>query len=253
MKKYLFCIAIIFSVNSHLFSQKLPKDSIISGFFIEANVSGHAPSGDLADRFGLSATGGFGLIYKTNKNFIFGVEYNLMHGSEVKIENQLFKNIQTKEGFIIDGNGMFAEVFTFQRGFHTNAKVGKIFPWFGPNENSGPFINIGVGMLQHRIRIVNVENTAPQLTEEFTKGYDRLSSGISLHQQIGYFNIGNRRSFSFAASFEAIQAFTRPRRIYQYDLMGPEDNKLRLDLLFGVRLTWMVPINRRQSDGYYYF
>jgi len=233
-------------------AQSSPKDSIISGFMIETSFGFHLPAGDLAQRYGESATGGFGIIYKTKKNYTFGVEYNFLFGSKVKIHDDLFKNIMTQEGFVIDGDGLYAEIYTQQRGFHANAKFGKIFPIFGPNDNCGPFINFGIGMLQHRIRIVNMENTAPQVGPDLRKGYDRLSSGISLHQQIGYFNIGNKKAFSFATSFEAIQAFTLPRRPYQYDLMGPEDNKIRVDLLFGMKLTWMVPIYRQASDGFYF-
>lgn len=249
----LLSIFALITINTkELKSQTSPKDSIISSFLIETNLGFHLPGGDLAKRYGESSTGGFGLLYKTKKNFLFGVEYNLLFGSKVKIEEELFKNIMTSEGFVIDGDGLYAEIYTYERGFHTSAKVGKIFPLFGPNDNCGPFITFGVGMLQHRIKIVNMDNTAPAVGVDFRKGYDRMTSGISLHQQIGYFNIGNKKAFSFATSFESIQAFTLPRRPYQYDLMGPEENKTRIDLMFGVRLTWMVPIYRQASDGFYY-
>ncbi len=256
-KHYILIICFLFFCSSHkylcigLYAQVSTKDSIVSGFIIDVLYGFHLPGGDLSERFGISSAAGGAITYKTKKNFLFQLNFNYEFGGDVKIEDSLFKHLYTREGFIIDGNGMFAEVFTYERGWYPLAKAGKIFPLFGPNENCGPFLLLGGGYLMHKIRIYNPDQTAPQITGEYKKGYDRLTGGFCLSQQIGYFYIGNKKAYSFTASFEIIQAFTKPMRNYQFDLMGPEPQQTRLDILYGIRLSWMIPLFRQPSDGYF--
>jgi len=232
-------------------AQVSTKDSIVSGFIIDIHYGFHIPGGDLSERFGASMSAGTSLLYKTNKNFLFGLNFNYEFGNNVKIEDSIFKHLYTQDGFIIDGDGLYAEVFTHQRAWHGYGRIGKIFPIFGPNDNCGPFITFGAGYMMHKIRIYNQDMTALQIKDEYKKGYDRLTAGFSISQQIGYMHIGNKKSNSFTASFELIQGFTKPQRNYQFDLMGPESQKTRLDLMYGFRISWMIPLFRQPSDGYY--
>jgi hypothetical protein len=235
------------------FGQVSPKDSIVSGFIIDFHYGFHLPEGDLKERFGSSAGIGVGLVYKDKKNFLYSLDMNYEFGTKVKIEDSIFKDLFTQEGFIIDGDGLFAEVFTYERGWIGLGKIGKIFPVFGPNENCGPFIMVGAGYMTHKIRIYNQDMTAPQIKDEYKKGYDRLTGGYCFSQQIGYHHIGNKKAYSFTVSFEIIEAFTKPMRNYQFDLKGPESSSTRTDILYGLRLSWMIPLFRQPSDGYFIF
>jgi len=243
-----FTSLLAFKVNS----QVSPKDSIVSGILLDFHYSFQVPFADIAERFGVSSTIGAGIMYKTKNNFLLGGDFNYIFGTNVKEEDDILSMISTSDGQIIDGNGMYAEVICYERGFYSTIKAGKIFPLFGPNDNSGLFVTIGSGLLQHWIRIINNENTAPQLAKEYRAGYDRLSNGICFTQSVGYFNIGNKKAYSFTAGFEFIQAFTENRRGYNYDLMGQEENTNRIDLLLGIKISWMLPLFRQPSDGYYY-
>jgi len=236
-------------VLSH--SQVSPRDSIVSGFIIDVHYGFHLPGGDLKERFGASSAIGVGVLHKNKHNILYGLDFNYIFGSDVKIEDSIFSNLYTQDGFMIDGDGLYAEVFTYERGWFGQGKIGKVFPVFGPNDNCGPFIMLGAGYMMHKIRIYNQDMTAPQIKDEYKKGYDRLTGGICLSQQIGYLNIGNKKSYSFTASFEFIQAFSKPMRDYQFDLMGPESQETRMDLLYGIRLSWMIPLFRQPSDGYF--
>ena len=244
-------VLFVFLYSTNLKSQISPKDSIIEGFMIDFHYGFHFPEGDLKDRFGNSSTAGAGVFYKTKKNFLYQINFNYEFGTDVKIEDELFENIYTSEKFIIDGDGLYAEHVTQERAWYVLGKVGKIFPIIGVNDNCGPFIMIGGGYLQHKIRITCQDNTAPQIKDDYKKGYDRLTGGYTLYQQIGYFNIGNKKAYSLTASFEIMEAFTKPMRNYQYDLMGPEPNKTRMDILWGFRLSWMIPLFKEPSDGYF--
>lgn len=243
---------LMFSLNhTETRAQVSPKDSIVSGFLIDVHYGFHMPGGDLKERFGNSSTVGASLFYKDKRNILYGLNFNYEFGGDVKIEDSIFRNLYTQEGFIIDGDGLFTEVFTYERGWSGLGKIGMVFPWFGPNDNCGPFLMLGGGYMMHKIRIYNQDMTAPQIKDEYKKGYDRLTGGFTLSQQIGYLHIGNKKAYSFTASFEIIEAFTKPMRNYQFDLMGPEPQDTRLDILYGIRLSWMIPLFRQPSDGYF--
>jgi len=250
MKKITTILLLVF-VCTCVKAQISTKDSIVSGFLIDVHYAFHIPEGDMKDRFGMSSGAGAGLLYKTKKNLLFGLDLNLEFGGDVKIEDSIFANLYTDAGYMIDGDGLYAEVFTYERGWMGMGKVGMVFPWFGPNENCGPFLMLGGGYMLHKIRIYNQDMTAPQVKDEYKKGYDRYTGGFALSQQLGYFFIGNKKSYSFTASFEITEAFTKPLRDYQFDLMGPESQATRLDILYGIRVSWMIPLFRQPSDGYY--
>jgi hypothetical protein len=250
MKKYSLIFLLIL-IGAGVKAQVSTKDSIVSGFVIDVHYGLHIPGGDLEERFGLSSGAGASVFFKTKKNILFGIDLNYEFGDDVKIEDSLFANLYTDEGFIIDGDGLYAEVFTYERAWMGMGKIGMVFPWFGPNDNCGPFLMLGGGYMMHKVRIYNQDMTAPQIKDEYKKGYDRLTGGFALSQQLGYFFIGNKKSYSFTASFEIIEAFTKPLRDYQFDLMGPEPQDTRLDLLYGIRVSWMIPLFRQPSDGYY--
>lgn len=110
----------------------------------------------------------------------------------------------------------------------------------------------GAGLLQHKIRIETIGNTVPQLDKEYKKGYDRLSNGLSLHEMIGYYHFGNKHLINFYAGFEFIQAFTENRRSYNFDEMKKDETK-RVDLLFGIRAGWMLPVYRRAPQKFYFY
>ncbi len=247
-----FLTLFIFAGNNATQAQVSTKDSIVSGFIIDVSYGFHMPGGDLKERFGLSSSAGASLVYKTKQNLLFGLNYNFEFGGDVLIEDSIFQHLYTQEGFIIDGDGLYTEVFTYERGWYGLGKIGMIFPVLGPNKNCGPFIMVGGGYMMHKIRIYNQDMTAPQIKDEYKKGYDRLTGGYCLYQQIGYNFIGNRKAYSFNISFEILEAFTKPLRNYQFDLMGPEPQDTRLDLLYGFRVSWMIPLFRQPSDGYYF-
>ena len=210
------------------------------------------PGGDLADRFGSNSVIGVSYLVKNDNNWIYGLEFDYFFGSDVKIGDNLFTEISTPDGEIIDGNGIYANIQLFERAYNTSVKAGKMFPVLGPNPNSGLVILGGLGYLTHKIRIDVENNTAPQLAGDYKKGYDRFTSGIAVSEFFGYMYMGNNRKVNFYAGFEFIQAATKCRRDYNFDEMKGED-KNRLDLLFGIKAGWIIPLYKRAPEKYYYY
>ena len=244
------CSSFIF--YNYGFSQKVNvKDSSISVAMFTANYAFQIPGGDLAKRFGANSSIGSNFMIKTKKNFLFGVDGNFIFGSQIK-EDSLFANIATSDGHIINANGEFADVRTYERGFNTSFKAGKIFPLLGPNPNSG-FVFLGsVGLLQHKIRIETPGNTVPALKGDYKKGYDHLTNGLCVSEFVGYMYFGNKRLVSFYAGFEFMQAWTQCRRDFNYSTMT-RDNTKRFDLMNGLKVGWIIPLYLRTANSYYYY
>jgi hypothetical protein len=227
------------------------SDSSIFIPMLYVNYGYHWPGGDLKERFGSNSDIGGGFLIKLKKNWIFGVDYNYLFSAHVKNGDSLFSSIDTEDGYLIDRNGELTAPNLYERGFYTSVRFGKLFPVLGPNPNSGPFIIGSVGLLQHKIRIENLGNAAPQIIGDYVKGYDKLSNGLGLSEFIGYMYMGNNRLISFFAGVEFNQAFTQSRRSYDFNL-GDRDRTKRLDLMWGIKAGWIIPFYKRMPKGYYY-
>ncbi|MCD4773763.1 MAG: hypothetical protein K8R41_10320 [Bacteroidales bacterium] len=254
MKKIkIILLALCFGIISNqASSQASMQDSSLFTTMFTGFYGYQFPGGDLVNRFGSNSEIGVSFLIKNNNNWIHGVEFDYLFGSDVKIGNTLFTDISTPEGNIIDGNGIFANIQLFERAYYSSLKAGKIFPVWGPNPNSGLVIIGGLGYINHKIRIDVENNTAPQLAGDYKKGYDRFTSGIAISEFFGYMYMGNKRKVNFYAGFEFIQAATKCRRDYNFDEMKGDD-KNRLDLLFGIKAGWIIPLFKRTPEKFYYY
>lgn len=234
-------------------AQKNVSDTSI--FMSSANISyaGQLPGGDLADRFGFNSNLGVHALFKTKSNWIFGLEGSFIFGKEVR-EDSILNGLLTSDGNIINVSGGFTRVIAGERGFTLALTGGRIFHLEGlaPNPNSGLEVRLGVGYLQHKIRYDVEDNNLQQLTKEYKKGYDRLSSGLMVSQFVGYRYFGNNRFINFFAGVEVMEAFTDSRRSWNYDTNSPGMTG-RFDLLFGLRAGWSVPIYKRAPNDVYLY
>lgn len=252
MKRILCSIFILFSSLSTLYAQSGIRDSIIRFPFIGIGYGLYQPAGDMADRFGINSQFTGDLIFKTKKNFLFGVSGGFIFGDKIK-ETNLLSAISTENGQIIGYDGLYADVRTFERGYQLSAVFGKIIPFKKPNKNSGIVIMGGPGFIQHKIRIENIGNTAPQLTKAYLKGYDRLTNGLEMREFIGYIYFSNRQLVNFFGGFEFIQGFTSGRRDYNFDDPKQTENKDRIDHLIGFKLGWVLPLYKKKPAAYYFY
>jgi hypothetical protein len=249
MKALNLLLFVAFSI--HVSAQSVLKDSIMPALMLEFNYGFLFPGGDLANRFGGCSAIGPAMKYKTKKNFVIGAEGSFLFGGKVK-EDEILKNITTQSGNIIGIEGLF-EDFTFsERGFHIRGEIGKIISFKRPNTNSGIYVALGTGFLQHKIRFDVDKGLVPQLNDDYQKGYDRLTNGIAISQFIGYRYFTEYKFLNFFAGIEMTQAFTKNRRSWNFDTFSQETN-LRKDFMFGFKAGLVVPIYFQQTDNYYYY
>lgn len=231
-------------------AQKNVNDTTISTFIISVGYAYQFPGGDMSERYGNNSTIGPAFHYKTDANWLWTAEMNFIFGSTVKNSSEIIKELSTDDGNIISLEGMYAKVTPYQRGFTLFGKAGKIFPMFNINPNSGLFFNAGLGYIQHKIRWEVQDNNVPALGGDYKKGYDRFTEGFALSQEFGLFYMGDQRLWNFRVSAEVVESFTIMKR-YNFDTRQGED-KSRLDLFFGLKISWMVPLFGRAPREIYY-
>jgi hypothetical protein len=251
-RKFTIFLFVSFTAVTSLSAQVNIHDSAIGTSMFYATYSYQFPGGDLAQRFGSNSSIGGGFMYKTKSNWLFGLEGNFLFGQVVKNSDSLLADITNKEGFIIDQNGMIADIVYYMRGYSFYAKFGKLIPLFSPNPNSGFLILLGGGYLQNKIRIHNPGNTAPQLLDDYKKGYDRLNGGISLSASLGYLYLSNTRLLNFYLGFEFTQAWTKSLREYNFDLEKKDDSKYSSQY-YGIKVCWLIPLYKRTPKEYYLY
>ncbi|MCK9204051.1 MAG: hypothetical protein M0P58_06360 [Bacteroidales bacterium] len=228
------------------------RDSAIFTPLIYATYGYQFPGGDLARQFGSNSSIGGGFMLKTKSNWIIGVEGNFMFGQSVKNSDSLLLNISTRDGFLIDANGMYAEIIYYERGFNFLAKFGKLIPVLSPNPNSGFVILAGAGYLQDKIRIHNPGNTAPEIQGDYKKGYDRLNGGFALNGSLGYLYLSNTRLLNFYLGFDFMQTWTKPYRLRDFDT-GEQDASTFNSQFYSIKVCWFIPLYRRVPKEFYLY
>ncbi len=225
------------------------RDTTLNGSLITIGFGYHFPGQDLANRFGNNASIELGLTEKLRDNWLIRANGSFLFSDKVR-ENNILKNITNSNDFITNVNGMPGDIRIAMRGFNLNLSAGKIWGQKN-NQNAGLTTLFGLGFLQHKIHINVINNDIPQLEKQYLKGYDRLSNGALLSQYIGYTYLSPKDLVNFYVGLEFIQAFTKNRRDINFDTMM-KDETPRLDLLFGIKAGWIIPIYHQPSQIEYY-
>jgi len=231
-------------------AQTVPDSSINLNMF-SFHVSGFVPGGDIAKRYGLNMGVGGSYWFKTKSNWMFSADFSYFSGNKFK-EDSILRGVQDEFGYFINTYGEQREVTYYERGYYGGLRVGKMFPVIGPNKNSGILVTGSAGFLEYKTFFRQEENNIPVVTDDYAKMFDYLTNGFALNQFIGYLHLDDKQPLNFYAGFEFYQAWTRCRRDFLYNLQGPE-KKNRFDMLFGIRVGWIFPVNKKATGTYYYF
>lgn len=250
---FLFCTLLICLSAS---AQHYLKDTSVRMFLIGGVYSFQVPDADLAARFGSNSTIGASVWYKSGTNWLLGLEYNFMFGSTIH-EKGILDSISTKSPdpdnrLLINAKGEYQILNIYQRGHLPFLKIGKIFSFSVPNPNSGIFIKAGAGFMQHKIKFQWPDQEPSQLAGEYIKGYDRFTSGLALSQSAGFMYFGNGNHINFSAELEIMEGFTKNRRAYNFDTMEKDDRQ-RLDLLYGIKFSWIFPIYSKPAKNFDFY
>lgn len=249
--KRLFLLLFV-SISFTAFSQVNIRDSVVSSTMVYGTYSFQFPAGDLSKLFGGNSTIGAGFLYKTRKNWLFGVEGNYLFGGTVKNQDSILSKISTREGFVIDANGYYADILFSERGFTLLGTFGKLIPVLSPNPNSGIAILVGAGYLQDKIRIHSPQNTTPQIYGDYEKGYDRLNSGVIATASIGYLLMSNSRLLNMYLGIEFVQSWNKFLRDRNFDT-GMKDNTQLSSQFYGFKFKWFIPFYKRVPKEYYLY
>lgn len=225
-------------------------DTTISQFIVGANYKFNLTSGDLENLWGFNHTIGMNIDYKFKSNVTFGVDGGFIFGNQLQ-NPYIFQDVYNDNGTVTALDGEPADLLYGMRGMNANLSVGYVWNRLGHNPNSGLWVELGAGFLMHKIRIESIYDDVPQLEGDYKKGYDRMHMGICAKQFIGYLFQANGRFRNFYAGLEFIEGFTQNQRNYNFDLEGP-DPGTKLDIIYGVKLGWMIPIYTRHDNNKVY-
>jgi hypothetical protein len=251
MRSLIILLGICFSTG--LFAQGDVTDTSLSIPMFYATYTYQFPGGDLKDRFGNNSAIGGGFLWKTNQNWLWGAEYLYLFGGDVKIEDQILTNLKTEDGTIINMAGNFTNFSIYERGYYLSGRIGKVIPLLNANPNSGIFATYSLGYFQHKIRIEVDQNSAPQLVDDYKRGYDRLTGGFCMSEFVGYLFLSKSRLLNLSAGVEFSQAWTRPMRDINFDTGEPDKVQKRFDPLTGIKIAWIIPLFKRLPEKFYYY
>lgn len=238
----------------HLFLLVLPWGSALlqaqnheaakgkDALFLDVHLGYGGPLGLLADRYGRHQAVGLGFSYEPARyHFPIGFKWTYMFGNDVR-EDVLAPYRTSDLGQIIGEDGFQTDVVLRERMFLVQVFTGGIFP-VGSQKHAKHGIrwSLGLGFLQHRIRIQDDSRAAGQIDDVFRAGHDRLSNGFSLASFAGYEYRSYSGRINFYAGFEPVIGFTESRRSYNYDIMNSELGIARRDLLLQFKLGWYIP------------
>lgn len=212
------------------------------------------PGADTKILYGNNSTIGAGIHYKTDKNWLWGLNANFISGDNINASREdILGIILDNNGELITGDGIYGSYAMFERGVNIQARVGKVFSIWSPNPNCGLFINAGLGYLTNRIRIEFSSHASPppNLSDDYRYGYDRMRGGFAYSGEIGYLYMSNSRILNFSLSFEFTQAHTKSMREWDFNLMSP-DLKTYLDRYYGIKAVIYIPTYKRTPAEYYY-
>lgn len=205
------------------------------------------PGGDLSARFGYNGFTGLQLDCSWPSGWTMGLQASLIFGKNVKEDVLAF--LRDENGLIYGYAGAPSTVLLRERGQYYGFHLGY---FLGAKRASGQtrkglMFQAGIGLIQHKIRIISeLNNEVLQLNAPYKQGYDRLSNGLGLRQSLGYRYLSANRRINFSVNLEAYQGFTQNRRNWNIDQMRMDTDQ-RLDLLFGIRINWILPFYLGES------
>ena len=239
----LFLMALLY--GPHVHAQLSLRNDTVALPFIQVHYLYQQPEADMGNRFDANSAIGGGVYYKNRYNWSYGLTASFLFGGSVREEN-LFGSIATHDGRLVTSGGRLTTVETDMRGLRVMGSLGKIFPWIGPNPNSGVSLQLGAGLLQHRINFANNQSDVPQIQGDYQKGYDRLTNGFALVPQLTYLRFDNENFINVRAGLDLTLAWTQSRRDWNYAENRAID-EARFDVLIGFKGAWVFPIFDKQS------
>lgn len=228
-------------------TSKLPPRK---GFILGVNGDFDNPAGDMAKRFGLSYRVGAEVLYKLKSNWVWGAKVDFILGDKIK-EDSLMINLKDNYGMVNGQDGNKVYLTNRELGYMIGLQVGKIINISKTSSDNGIMFLTSVGFLQHKINIYNRDQNVASIKGDYRKGYDRLTNGLFLEEYVSYNYFANNGLINFNIGLDFMAGFTKGRRDFLYDVMRTDD-KQRIDILFGIRGGWYIPMFKRKSEEFFF-
>lgn len=242
-------IALVLLCPSMLFAQSFGGKE--QGFLFTPHVALQFPKADLQKRYNNFASIGLSALFKTKKNMLFGLEYDWYFGDGVN-EIGTFSEITSDFGQIIDSDGNYSVVRLNIKGNYVTGNIGYLINLPSDEKNSGILVQLGAGIMQHKIDIVSSQLKIPQINGEYEKGYDKLAYGLATKQYVGYQYLTLKNRYHLRAGVEFNQGFTKGRRSWDFNANAPGTNE-RFDMTVALKLGIVVPVYTKQAEDEEFF
>ena len=209
------------------------------------------PFGELADRFGSNFRATVSVdLFNAEKKLLWGLEGGILFGDNVR--EDVIAPLRLDNGRIIGNNGQLADVFLRERGTFLGLYASKVLLAAKENPHAGLALGLGVGLLQHNIRIQDELRNASHFSGDYDKGYDRNTLGPYIKQVLKYQNIGKKKTVNYELALTITEGFTKNTRSINFDTKLL-DNDRRLDILVGLSAKWFIPIiDLRETNEIFY-
>lgn len=256
MKKILTVLFCLLLAASTLKSQISLQDSSGAVNMIHVAYRPLLPIGNMGEHYGLMHSLGFEFSHKFESNWIFDVGLNLIADGEVKVTESfdVLKNLRLgSTGLLISDEGTPVVVRQRSEGFLFPVSIGKVFPGIGgTNPNNGLYVKLGAQYLHYKLRFEVQDNNRIQAIRGMRKkAYDLLTTGVGLREEIGYLYMSGNGYVNFSIGLDFSQNITQNRRSYNA-LTGGAIPETRVDMLAGLRMSWIFLIYRKAPGTYYY-
>ena len=229
-----------------------PEDlGAVAGTQLILHFGGQAPTGVLADRFGLSNTVGVGVRRTTSAGWRFGAHYRFQTGADVR-EPGLLQNLRDPNGHIIDNEGRIALVTAQQRGTLLYLSAGRKWTTDARHPETGFIAELGIGFWEHKVHFQNRGNRVTQLDPPHLAGYDRLTGGALLLPRTGFEYHSPNGQARFQCGVEAFLGRLQPSRTWNADT-EMADAGPRSDGAIGVFAGWILRLKARSTSIDYYY
>lgn len=254
MQKTILLLICFGFLGGALFGQVSLKDSSVNVNMLHITYRPLFPVGDMAEQYGILHSFGFEWSHKYASNWVIDAGINFIPDGDVKVSESfdVLSGLRINGGFVINDEGTPTIVRQRATGFLIPFSIGKVFPSIGgSNPNSGLYVKMGLQLLQHKIQFQVEEGPIASLREGRNKAYDLLTNGVGVREEIGYLYLSDNGYVNFSIGLDLSQSFTQNRRSFNALTGGPITDT-RLDLIGGLRVSWIFLIYKKAPGIYYY-
>jgi len=201
---------------------------------------------DMSPRYGAHGSLHMAMILKKN-TWEYGLSVQYLFGSQVK--EDVLAGLRSPGGELIGEDHQLAQVDFRLRGSLFGLVVGKSVPM---QKAGNLVIGIQPGWLIHWIRFQNNGNTFAPIRGAYRYGYDRLTAGPAISEQLAYRYLSPNRLINFELALHFTQGFTKLKRNIQLDQPNLSTSR-RFDGLLGIQARWIVPVYRKKNPDTIYY